>query len=59
MDTSSTPLVGAKTEDRKPEVKEEVKEEEETSEAVTQQAHAKKKSRSKFSFILLFFFNYH
>uniref|UniRef100_H3D9B6 histone acetyltransferase n=1 Tax=Tetraodon nigroviridis TaxID=99883 RepID=H3D9B6_TETNG len=44
MDTSTTtPVVGVKTEDRKIEVKEEVKEEEETSETVAPQAPAKKK----------------
>lgn len=49
MDTSTTtPTVGAKTEDRKSEVKVEVKEEEETSEAVTPQAPAKKKSMNTF-----------
>ncbi|XP_022054717.2 histone acetyltransferase p300 isoform X1 [Acanthochromis polyacanthus] len=45
MDTSTTttPALGVKTEDRKPEVKKEVKEEEESSEAVVQQAPVKKK----------------
>lgn len=46
MDTSTTTsTVSVKMEDRKPEVKKEVKEEEETSEAATTQAAAKKKSK--------------
>lgn len=56
MDTSTT-AVSVKTEDRKSEVKKEVKEEEETSEAATPQAPAKKKSMDAFaSFIILFCF---
>lgn len=44
MDTSTTkPMASLKTEDRKPEIKKEVKEEEETSEAP--QAPVKKKSK--------------
>lgn len=55
MDTSTTTTVSVKTEDRKTEVKKEVKEEEETSEAATPQAPAKKKSMDTFSsFIILF-----
>lgn len=56
MDTSTTiTAVSVKTEDRKSEVKKEVKEEEETSEAATPQAPAKKKSMDTFaSFIILF-----
>ncbi|XP_028332003.1 histone acetyltransferase p300 isoform X2 [Gouania willdenowi] len=42
MDTSA-PTVSVKSEDRKPEVKKEVKEEEESSETAAQQAQAKKK----------------
>lgn len=54
MDTSTTTTVSVKTEDRKSEVKKEVKEEEETSEAATPQAPAKKKSMDIFaSFIIL------
>lgn len=46
MDTSTTVATsGIKTEDRKPEVKKEVKDEEETSETATPQAPAKKKSK--------------
>lgn len=46
MDTSTTSsTVGIKTEDRKPEVKKEVKEEEETSETSAPQASVKKKSK--------------
>lgn len=49
MDTSTTtPTVAVKMEDRKPEIKKEVKEEEETSEAVTPQAAVKKKSKENF-----------
>lgn len=49
MDTqTSTPTAGVKMEDRKPEVKKEVKEEEETSEAATPQAPVKKKSKEDF-----------
>lgn len=64
MDTSTTtPTMGAKTEDRKSEVKEEVKEEEETSEAVAPQAPAKKKSMNTFfphiSLHIILFENYH
>lgn len=51
MDTSTTPAVSAKTEDRKTEVKEEVKEEEETSEAAAPQAPAKKKSTNTFTIL--------
>ncbi|XP_032357880.1 histone acetyltransferase p300 isoform X7 [Etheostoma spectabile] len=44
MDTSTaTPAASIKTEDRKPEIKKEVKDEEETSEAATPQAPVKKK----------------
>lgn len=53
MDTSATkPMSGVKMEDRKPEVKKEVKEEEETSDAVVPQAPVKKKSKENFSFYL-------
>lgn len=46
MDTSTTtPTAAVKTEDRKPEVKKEVKEEEEMSETATPQAPVKKKSK--------------
>ena len=46
MDTSTPKeTLGVKTEDRKVEVKKEVKEEEETSEAVAPQAPVKKKSK--------------
>lgn len=49
MDTSTTAQTfGVKTEDRKPEVKKEVKEEEENSEAAVQQAPVKKKSETFF-----------
>lgn len=58
MDTSSsssTTAVSVKTEDRKSEVKKEVKEEEDTSEAATPQAPAKKKSMDTFApFFILF-----
>ena len=51
MDTSTTVSASCvKTEDRKPEVKKEVKEEEETSEAAVPQAPVKKKSKEDFSF---------
>lgn len=51
MDTSTTtPMVGMKTEDRKPEIKKEVKEEEETSETAAPQAPVKKKSKEYLSF---------
>lgn len=51
MDTmTTTPTVGLKTEDRKPEVKKEVKEEEDTSETATPQAPVKKKSKECFCF---------
>lgn len=60
IDTSTTTLaVGAKTEDRKSEIKEEVKEEEETSEAVAPQAPAKKKSINTFFIYIILFENYH
>lgn len=53
MDTLATkPMSGVKMEDRKPEVKKEVKEEEETSDAVVPQAPVKKKSKENFSFYL-------
>lgn len=52
METSTaTPTAGIKTEDRKPEIKKEVKDEEETSESATTQAPSKKKSEEK---LLLF-----
>lgn len=52
MDTSTAaPTAGIKTEDRKPEVKKEVKDEEETSETAAPQAPSKKKSEKK---LLLF-----
>ena len=51
MDTSTTtPMASVKTEDRKPEVKKEVKEEEETSDTTTPQATVKKKSKEDLSF---------
>lgn len=52
MDTSTTitPMASMKTEDRKPEVKKEVKEEEETSDTTTPQATVKKKSKEDLSF---------
>lgn len=60
MDTSTTtPVVGVKTEDRKSEIKEEVKEEEETSEAVAPQAPAKKKSMNTLFLYINLFENYH
>lgn len=58
-DTSTTPVVGAKTEDRKSEIKEEVKEEEETSDSVAPQAPAKKKSINTFFRYIFLFENYH
>lgn len=55
MDTSTAaPSSEVKTEDRKPEVKKEVKEEEETSEAAAPQAPVKKKSKTLISFSLFF-----
>lgn len=52
MDTSTAaPTAGIKTEERKPEVKKEVKDEEETSETAVPQAPSKKKSEEK---LLLF-----
>lgn len=52
MDTSTTTsTVGIKMEDRKPEVKKEVKEEEETSETSAPQASVKKKSKRNFFFL--------
>lgn len=53
MDTSTTPIVGVKTEDRKIQVKQEVKEEEETSEAVAPQAPPKKKSMNSFLILII------
>ena len=51
METSATtPTSGVKTEDRKPEIKKEVKEEEETSEATAPQAPVKKKSKEDLTF---------
>lgn len=52
MDTSTAaPTAGIKTEDRKPEVKKEVKDEEDTSETAAPQAPSKKKSEDQ---LLLF-----
>lgn len=57
METSTAaaaPTAGIKTEDRKPEVKKEVKDEEETSETAAPQAPSKKKSEENFySFVSL------
>lgn len=56
METSTTTQgSGVKMEDRKPEVKKEVKDEEESSEAVVSQAPVKKKSKSKIHFYQLFY----
>lgn len=56
MDTSTTvPTSGVKTEDRKPEVKKEVKEEEETSETTAPQAPVKKKSKESLCFHCILF----
>ncbi len=53
MDTSTAAsAAGVKTEDRKPEVKKEVKEEEETSETATPHAPVKKKSKENLCFYL-------
>lgn len=60
MDTmTTTPTVGLKTEDRKPEVKKEVKEEEDTSETATPQAPVKKKSKECFCFLPENFLQYY
>lgn len=54
MDTSkSTPTSEVKTDDRKPEMKRELKEEDETSEAASPQAPVKKKSKTNQFFSVL------